>query len=60
MKRKNLLPYLAPKVDRYIVELEQGIAASSATVSGGSNGTPYTPDVAAWGDAGSGYGKGDL
>lgn len=60
MKNRNLLPYAVPTFDWYLIELEQGVAASSATVSGGTNGAPYTPEVNFWEDAGSGYNKGDF
>jgi|GEM_PF-1228297 len=52
MKNKNPLPYEAPAIEVQYVELEQGIAAASATVSGGDSDTPYQPDVTDWQDNG--------
>ena len=43
-----------------LVELEQGIAASSATLSGGSGATPYQPEVESWADGGFEAKNGDL
>lgn len=43
------MKYTSPAIEIADVELEQGIAASSATLSGGSNGTPDLPAADGWG-----------
>ncbi|WP_156307903.1 hypothetical protein [Sphingobacterium endophyticum] len=53
--------YVAPKVECIPVQLEQGLAISSATISGGVNGSEFTPDVEEWGaEENGGYSRGDL
>lgn len=53
--------YVAPKVECIPVQLEQGLAISSATISGGVDGSEYTPDVEEWGtEENGGYSRGDL
>lgn len=48
MKNAKLL-YFSPTVDVYVIELEESIAAGSATLSGGRNaGAPYVPGVEDW------------
>jgi len=53
MKAKKTKKYVAPTIELTIVELEQGIAASSATISGGDPDTPYQPQVEDWQEGGS-------
>lgn len=55
--------YLAPKISSCIVELEKGIVNSSASVSGGNQYTPNTPQIDEWKtgeDGGEGYTTGDI
>ena len=48
MENTKLL-YLSPTVDVYVIELEESIAAGSATLSGGQNaGSAYTPGLDDW------------
>lgn len=51
-KRHKKLRYKAPTLEVVHVELEQGIAASSATISGGDSGNPFAPEVEDWEDGG--------
>jgi len=60
MKREEKIRYVAPTINVVLVELEQGIAASSATLSGGSGATPYQPEVESWADGGFEAKNGDL
>lgn len=60
MKRLKKLKYEAPTLEVVCIELEQGIAASSATVSGGDGTNPYQPEVDDWEDGGFGSQNGDL
>lgn len=46
---KNKQKYIPPYVSLFYVELEEGIANSSATVSGGGSDEPHTPLVEGWG-----------
>ena len=62
IKIKNIT-YSAPKISTSTIELEQGIASSSASVSGGNGSTPYAPAVEDWkvgSTGGEGYAAGDL
>jgi len=61
MKQKNKKKYEAPVLQVTLVELEQGIAAASATVSVGNNpATPNQPAVNDWGAGGLDTKAGDL
>ena len=58
---KNKKEYVAPVLEVTLVELEQGIAAASATVSVGNNpATPNQPEVNNWGNSGFDTKPGDL
>jgi len=48
MKKPKKRKYLTPEIQVMHIELEQGIAASSATVSGGNSSNPYQPEVEEW------------
>lgn len=52
MKNDSKIKYEAPTIEVVEVELEQGIAAASITVSGGDGTTPYQPEVTDWQDNG--------
>jgi organic radical activating enzyme len=54
------IKYEAPTIEVMIVELEQGIAAASVTLSGGDPATPNQPQVDDWQDGGFGQQNGDL
>jgi len=57
----NKKKYGTPNVDIILVRLEMEIAVSSATISGGVNGSDFTPDVEDWGEEeDGGYVSGDL
>ena len=60
MKNNKKIKYEAPTIEMMIVELEQGIAAASVTLSGGDSGAPNQPQVDDWQDAGIGQQNGDL
>lgn len=60
MKKEKKIKYEAPTLEVVFVELEQGIAAASVTVSGGNAGSPYQPQVDDWGDGGGTTFNGDL
>lgn len=60
MKKEKKIKYEAPALEVVFVELEQGIAAASVTVSGGDDDTPFQPEVDDWGDGGTGSQNGDL
>ncbi len=52
--------YLPPSILIFWIELESGIAAASATISGGPSGQPDIPQVDDWtseDDLGSGLGE---
>ena len=58
---ENKKKYEAPMLQAMLVELEQGIAAASATLSGGDDTTPFQPSVDDWQDNGIGGSQnGDL
>ena len=48
MQQDNKIGYEAPEIKLTIVELEQGIAAASATLSGGNEANPFQPSVEDW------------
>lgn len=48
MKNSKKLKYEAPSIQVTLVELEQGIAAASAPVSGGDTANPTQPQVEDW------------
>lgn len=50
MKRQKMLKYVTPKIELLELELEQGIAASSANVFPGGETDPHNPDVEDWKD----------
>lgn len=52
MKNNNKMKYEAPTIEVVEIELEQGIAAASVTLSGGDGATPYQPQVNDWQDNG--------
>jgi hypothetical protein len=52
MKKDNKMVYEAPVITVMLVELEQGIAAASATLGGGDSATPFQPSVTDWQDGG--------
>ena len=54
MQQDNKPKYEAPALEVVLVELEQGIAAASATLSGGSDTNPFQPEVTDWQDNGIG------
>lgn len=58
--RHKKLKYEAPTSEVMCIELEQGIAASSATVSGGYDGNPFVPQVEEWESGGIESQNGDL
>lgn len=60
MKLKNKLKYEAPTLRVIRVEAEEGIAAASATISGGDSSAPYQPVVEDWQDGGFYQENGDL
>lgn len=60
MKNSKKLKYEAPMIDVMLVELEQGIAATSSPVSGGNTATPNQPDVEDWQTGGLDTQTGDL
>jgi len=60
MKDDKKIKYEAPAIEVMIVELEQGIAAASVTLSGGDPTTPNQPQVEDWQDGGFGQQNGDL
>jgi hypothetical protein len=49
---KNKKEYESPVLQVTLVELEQGIAAASATLSGGDGNNTYQPNVEDWQDNG--------
>lgn len=50
---KNLpANYEAPSIEVFELRLEQGIANSSATISGGDEGNLHQPDIEDWTDGG--------
>lgn len=52
MKKDNKIKYEAPTIEVVEIELEQGIAAASVTLSGGDGASPYQPKVNDWQDNG--------
>lgn len=61
-KRLVGLAYKAPMLEVLLVELEQGIAAASATITPGGPGAAnnYNPEIDDWQDGGSQNGTFDL
>lgn len=60
-KRLGGLPYQAPMLAVLIIELEQGIAAASATITpGGPDANNFNPEVEEWQDSGAQNGNFDL
>ena len=60
-KRLGGLPYQAPILEVLIIELEQGIAAASATITpGGPGANNFNPEVEDWQDSGAQNGNFDL
>lgn len=55
MKRKRTLkPYHAPSLTVLVLDMEQGIAATSTgTINPGNSATPNTPKVEDWTDKGN-------
>ena len=57
----NKKKYTKPKVEVNYIKMEVDLALSSATISGGVNGSEFTPDVEEWGtEEDGGYTRGDL
>lgn len=48
MKNDNRIKYEAPTIEVVEIELEQGIAAASVTLSGGDTTNPHQPQVNDW------------
>lgn len=48
MKKDKKIKYETPTLEVIHVEMEQGIAAASVTVSGGDNEASYQPEVEDW------------
>lgn len=59
MKNKKL-NYQTPALEAIFLEMEQGIAAVSTTVSVGTGTDPYTPQVTDWTVGGLNTQNGDL
>jgi hypothetical protein len=49
VKKMKKMIYTTPAIGIAVVELEQGIAASSATLSGGEPPNQNAPEVIGWG-----------
>ena len=60
MKSNEKLTYESPTLTVQNVYIEESLAASSATVSGGDNDDPFLPDVEDWEDGGGQVVGGDL
>lgn len=60
MKPNEKLTYVSPSFKVQNVFIEESLAASSATVSGGDNDDPFLPDIEDWEDGGSEVLGGDL
>lgn len=60
MKPNKKLNYESPTLTVQNVYIEESLAASSATVSGGDNDDPFLPDIEDWEDGGSDVLGGDL
>ncbi|MBE8713842.1 hypothetical protein [Sphingobacterium hungaricum] len=58
--KSNKLNYQSPVLEATFLEMEQGIAAVSTTVSVGSGTDPYTPEVTDWTVGGFDNQNGDL
>jgi|GEM_PF-1173790 hypothetical protein len=52
-KQQKHKPYVVPRVTATVVELEQGIAAGSASVNPGGASNPSSPKTEDWFDNGS-------
>ncbi|RKE57252.1 hypothetical protein [Sphingobacterium detergens] len=52
-KQQKRTPYVEPRVTATVVELEQGIAAGSASVNPGGTSNPSSPKTEDWFDNGS-------
>ncbi|MGE8241822.1 hypothetical protein D3C87_389210 [compost metagenome] len=52
-KQQKRTPYVVPRVTATVVELEQGIAAGSASVNPGGTSNPSSPKTEDWFDNGS-------
>ncbi|WP_454879710.1 hypothetical protein [Sphingobacterium detergens] len=52
-KQQKRTPYVVPRVTATVVELEQGIAAGSASVNPGDTSNPSSPKTEDWFDNGS-------
>ncbi|AQX08247.1 hypothetical protein [Elizabethkingia ursingii] len=52
MNNNTKREYVAPELNCVLIEIEQGIAAGSATLRVGAAGSDDTPQVQDWNDAG--------
>ncbi|MHC8949259.1 hypothetical protein [Sphingobacterium hungaricum] len=48
MNGKKLLEYIAPKIEVFYLEMEEGIASTSANITISSGTNANTPDVEDW------------
>lgn len=60
MENNKKIKYEAPALEVMLIELEQGIAAASATLGGNDDTGGFQPEVEDWQDSGIGNQNGDL